>query len=153
MNVSSVLATPLYRRIDLCPPVDLASRKRARALMTHRVIDEFVSLSLNTYLVTQSRVTCANLFVEINKARYRNDRCLTEKLDELDYLDRSKITIAIYGDWLGQDICWKWTNVARTVFSLFFFFFLTFTVTQNYLIIWETRGQPSVFKRISAKVK
>lgn len=105
MNVSSVLATPLYRRIDLCPPVDLASRKRARALMTHRVIDEFVSLSLNTYLVTQSRVTCANLFVEINKARYRNDRCLTEKLDELDYLDRSKITIAIYGDWLGQDIC------------------------------------------------
>ena len=83
MNVSSVLATPLYRRIDLCPPVDLASRKRARALMTHRVIDEFVSLSLNTYLVTQSRVTCANLFVEINKARYRNDRCLTEKLDEL----------------------------------------------------------------------
>lgn len=41
--------------------VDLSNRKRACALMTGHVIDEFVSVSLNAYLVIQSRVTCANL--------------------------------------------------------------------------------------------
>ena len=115
---------------------DLTSRKRACAIMTGHVIDEFVLLSLNTYLVIQSRVTCVRIFVEINKAWYRNDGFARNSMEEL---------VSLLIDWkFDRDLrlrCAEWSlgylqNIEENrgtmyqlyIFLLSFFFFFFFTV-------------------------
>lgn len=111
--------------------VDLTSRKRACAIMTGHVIDEFVFLSLNTYLVIQSRVTCVRIFVEINKAWYRNDRFARNSTEELvnlliDWNIRSRFAITLHWMVIGifaEHRGKSWNYISTIYFSSFFLFF------------------------------